>query len=733
MAGLPAFGETARSGSEEERLAALADLWIMDTRPEDRFDLIARLAAQQFRTPMAFINLIGRDRQFSKSAHGLAVSDMDRSLSVCAHTIQNDSVFVVHDMLEDSRFRHLPIVAGGPKIRFYAGAPLISRNGHRLGAICVVDTEPHKRFSSRKKAMLRDMASLAVEQFYLRKSELLGTTLNHFANATELACVSVGAGGCIEFINRAALDLFECDADYIAGKGLETILPERGVPGSGLAALIEAGTVQGRTVETTARTLSGREFPAEISLSVWQTERGPGVGAIIRDISERLAKDRLLVEMASRDPLTGLFNRRHFETLLKQALDAKNGATVILIDLDEFKDVNDSLGHSIGDELLQAFAARIPLFLSENAVFARFGSDEFAILLNGLSDPVKAQGMAEMILRALDAPLPVAGNSLHVGASIGFAIAPGHGETTEEVIGNADFALYRAKQAGGRAARIFQPDMRSESMSRRAIQEELVRALRENEFVLHYQPQVSLETGELCGMEALLRWQHPERGLLYPDSFIAALETSALASPVGWWVLDEVCRQMAEWRAAGFRLVKVGVNLFPVQFRETMLVQNVVHRLYRHDLPPALLELEVTEKIALSNDDQALTAMRSLQRLGVQIAFDDFGTGFASLSSLQRFPLTTLKIDRSFVRDMLTNHHDAAITRAVISMANDLGLETVAEGVEIAEQAEILRKLGCKIGQGYMYGKPMPAQALRQHFSRAGEYIGIRGIHAKCV
>lgn len=723
MAGLPAFGETVRNGKEDDRLAALADLRVMDTRPEDRFDLIARIAAQQFRTPMAFINLIGRHRQSSKAAHGFAALDMDRSLSICAHTIQNDCVFVVHDMLEDSRFSHLPIVTGGPKIRFYAGAPLVSRDGHRLGAICVVDTEPHKRFSSRKKAMLRDMAALAVEQFYLRRNELLGTTVTHFANATELACVSVDAGGRIEFINRAALELFECDGEYIVGKGLETILPERGTPGSQLATLIDGDTAQARTVQTIARTLSGREFPAEISLSTWQAERGTGVGAIIRDISERLAKDRLLEEMAIRDPLTGLFNRRHFESLLRQTVAAKDSATVVLIDLDEFKDVNDSLGHSIGDELLQAFAARIPLFLTENAVFARFGSDEFAILLPGLDDPLKAQAMAEIVLRALDAPLPVAGHSLYIGASIGFAILPGHGETTEEVIGNADFALYRAKQAGGRAVCMFEPEMRNESTSRRAIQEELARALRENELVLHYQPQVSLETGELCGMEALLRWQHPERGLLYPDAFIAALEASALASPVGWWVLDEVCRQIAEWRADGYRLVKVGVNLFPIQFRETMLVQNVIHRLYRHDVPPALLELEVTEKIALSNDDQALTAMRSLQRLGVQIAFDDFGTGFASLSSLQRFPLTTLKIDRSFVRDMLTNHHDAAITRAVISMANDLGLETVAEGIEIAEQAEILRTLGCKIGQGYMYGKPMPAHALLQHLTRADDKL----------
>lgn len=706
------MSEASATRDEETRLAALADLWLLDTPPEPRFDLIARLAATQFRTPFAFVNLIGRERQYSKSAFGFQPANIARAQSICAHAILQDDVFVVCDTLEDERFRDLPLVQNGPKARFYAGAPLLSKSGQRLGALCVIDSKPHERFSNRKKALLRDMAALVVEQFYLRRNELLNATVTQFANSTELACISVDAQARIEFINRAALDLFDCALDDIIGRDLSTILPERTRPASLLAASLAAAGGQGKTFETVARTLAGRSFPAEISLSAWHGERGPAVGAIIRDISERQARDRSLVDLANRDPLTGLSNRRHFGALLDEALATGDGATVVLIDLDEFKEVNDSLGHATGDELLQAFAARMPLFLPESAVLARFGSDEFAILLPGQRDPLRAHAVADSILKALETPLSVGGHLLHVGASLGYAIVPGHGETAEEIIANADFALYRAKQAGGRTARIFQPEMRSESVSRRATQDELVRALRDNELVLHYQPQVSLETGAICGMEALLRWQHPTRGLLYPDAFIAALEASPLASPVGWWVLDEVCRQIATWREEGFHLVKAGVNLFPVQFRENTLVQSVVQRLYRYDLPPSLLELEVTEKIALSNDDQALTAMRSLQRLGVHIAFDDFGTGYASLSSLQRFPLNTLKIDRSFVRDMLTNGHDAAITRAVISMANDLGLETVAEGVEIAEQAELLRKLGCKSAQGYMYGKPMPAEQL---------------------
>ena len=706
------MSQASTTRDEEKRLAALADLWLLDTPPESRFDLIVRLAATQFRTPVAFVNLVGRERLYSKSAFGFQPVNIARTESICAHAILQDDVFVVHDTLADERFRNLPLVKEGPKARFYAGAPLISHSGQRLGALCVIDNRPHERFSHRKRALLRDMAALVVEKFYLRRNELLNATVKQFANSTELACISVDAQARIEFINHSALGLFDCGLDDIVGRDLVTILPERAEPAALLAAGLASNSAHSKTFETVARKLDGRTFPAEISLSAWHGERGPAIGAIVRDISERQARDRSLVDLANRDPLTGLSNRRHFGALLDRALADDKGATVVLIDLDEFKEVNDILGHATGDELLQAFAARIPLFLPQGAVMARFGSDEFAILLPGLRDPLRAHAVADAVLKALDSPLNIGGHLLHIGASLGYAVMPGHGETAEEIIANADFALYRAKQAGGRTARIFQPEMRSESVSRRATQDELVRALRENELVLHYQPQVSLETGEICGMEALLRWQHPTRGLLYPDAFIAALETSPLASPVGWWVLDEVCRQLATWRQEGFQLVKAGVNLFPVQFRENTLVQSVVQRLYRYDLPPSLLELEVTEKIALSNDDQALTAMRSLQRLGVQIAFDDFGTGYASLSSLQRFPLNTLKIDRSFVRDMLTNAHDAAITRAVISMASDLGLETVAEGIELAEQAELLRKLGCKSGQGYMYGKPMPAEQL---------------------
>jgi len=251
-----------------------------------------------------------------------------------------------------------------------------------------------------------------------------------------------------------------------------------------------------------------------------------------------------------------------------------------------------------------------------------------------------------------------------LAVSIGFALAPDHGEDAEELLASADFALYRAKPAGGSTMLMFDPEMRSDSLARRATQDELLRALQNGELVLHYQPQVSLDTGQVFGMEALIRCQHPERGLLFPGAFLAALESSSLALPVGWWVLDEACRQAAAWQAKGLPPIKVSVNLFAAQYRAGTLVQHVVDALAAHRLHPSALGLELTETIALLNEDHAFAAMRKLRGLGVNIAFDDFGTGYASLSSLQRFPLTTLKIDRSFISDLLSNPHDAAITRA---------------------------------------------------------------------
>lgn len=418
------------------------------------------------------------------------------------------------------------------------------------------------------------------------------------------------------------------------------------------------------------------------------------------------------LRIEDKDRLTGLWNRPWIEQLLRDTLGRKDAATIILLDLDGLKEINAGFGHDVGDELLQGVAGRLPSAAGTNAVVARFGGDRFAILLGGDVGSNGANDYASQLLDELGRPFDIAGHVFHLGASAGLARAPAHGEDVEELIISADLALLRAKQSGGRTWRMFAPETLDETAARRSLQAELLRALRNEELVLHYQPQVSLNDGRMTGVEALIRWHHPKRGLLLPGDLLMALETSSLALEIGWWVLDEACRQMAVWRDAGAPVFKVGVNLFQEQFRAGVLLQQIREMLVRHRLQPNMLELEVTETVALNDDGRLLLTMRELRELGVGIAFDDFGTGYASLSSLQRFPLTTLKVDRSFVGDLLTNPQDVAITRAIITLGNELGLETIAEGIETLDQEIMLRNLGCRTGQGYRYGKAMPAEEI---------------------
>jgi diguanylate cyclase (GGDEF)-like protein/PAS domain S-box-containing protein len=705
--------EDTSSNMEGSRLEALSNLWIAGTAPEPRFDTIAQLAAQLFDAPMAFITLVEKDLQHFKAAHGINIPDVARSISICTHTIKSGHVLVIEDMLEDPRFAGNPLATGTPFLRFYAGAPLITAEGFRIGALCIADTAPRRDFAERQQKTLELLAALVMEQMRLRRTEIIRSTVMNFSTATELAFFAIDAAGRIEFVNRAALSLFGYRQEEMIGQLIDIIIPDRfrGAHHAGLARVLAGGTTKliGKTVEVVARKRDQTEVPIEISLSLWNDERGVGMGAVIRDITERRERDARLLRMANQDTLTGLNNRHSFEKLLQEVLSENRAATVALLDLDGFKDVNDSLGHAVGDALLQAVAVRLPSVLAADVTVARFGGDEFAILLPVQNNADDAMAAIDAVLSAFETPFDVGGNVFQLAATIGIALAPHHGTDAEELLASADFALYRAKQAGGSTMLMFEPEMRSDSLARRATQDELLRALKNGELVLYYQPQVSLKDGHILGVEALIRWQHPRHGLLYPADFLPAVESSSLALPVGWWVLREACRQAAAWRAIGLPPIKVSVNLFAAQYRAGTLVHHVTSALAEHNLPPSALGLEVTETIALLNDDNAFAAVHSLRDLGVGIAFDDFGTGFASLSSLQRFPLTTLKIDRAFISEMTENPHDAAITKAMVMISNELGLETIAEGIETEEQERTLRRLGCKAGQGYRYGKALPA------------------------
>ena len=405
------------------------------------------------------------------------------------------------------------------------------------------------------------------------------------------------------------------------------------------------------------------------------------------------------------DTLTGLPNRAACRERLNEALASGSPLSVLVIDIDRFRELNAAYGHAVGDYYLQALGRRLASALPFDHTLCRTDGDNFVVLAPG-SDTSRLLGLASQLVEA-------AADQLHAGTlvlssriRIGLALA--RTDPSADLVQEAELALVEAKVHPHDRIAIFQPDMRRRADDRHVLLLQLARAAVAGEFRLVYQPQVEFASGRLVGCEALLRWEHPTRGLLGPGAFIETLAENDLSAEVGWWVLGEACRQLAIWRAAGTSVPKVGVNLFAAQFRSPDLEARVRDALARHDLPPDALELEVTENIALNQPDGPVDVLRRLRRLGVGMAFDDFGTGYASLSSIKRFPLTRLKIDRSFVRDLGSSQFDRAVVSAVLAMAATLQLDVVAEGVETPAQADQLAGLGCGIAQGFLFDPGLP-------------------------
>lgn len=548
----------------------------------------------------------------------------------------------------------------------------------------------------------------------------------NFAETTKLAILAIDRHGNIVYANPSLLSLFGYSREEMIGQPVAMIIPERlrSAHTNGFARAAGGAELNlgGRTVEVPALKKGDVEFPIEITLSVWRRQEGMYAAAVITDITEKRERDNRLLRLASVDTLTGLHNRHRFTELLEEMLASGRVAGLFLLNLNGFSEINDMHGHAVGDAILQAVGVRLPYLLKTGAQVARFGADDFAILVPDLDDVELARRQADALLGSFSTPIDVADLSFELTASVGYLLTSVAGAEAAELIACADFARHRARSAGRQTSCLYTHAMRSETQVLRDTCDELRRALRLGELELYFQPQVSLSGGQVTGLEALIRWNHPERGLLPPHAFLPAAEQSSLALDIGWWTLEQACRQLSALREAGYPGIRVGVNLFAAQVRAPGLVQKVSSALSAHGLEPQLLEVEVTETIALNDDGRSLDALAKLRTLGIGIAFDDFGTGFASLSSLQRYPLTTLKIDRSFVQDLPSKPSDVAIIRALVSMSMDLGLGTVAEGIETAEQAALIKALGCTVAQGYLYAKPMPAAQLLSYLSRKARH-----------
>jgi diguanylate cyclase (GGDEF)-like protein len=516
--------------------------------------------------------------------------------------------------------------------------------------------------------------------------------------------------------NRRYLDMYGLSQDVVKpGASFRDVIQHRYDVGSFQgnvqsycdSILSNVGRTQSSLVETRdGRLIEIRNQPAAAG----------GWLATHEDVTERVRADERIAHMAHYDALTDLPNRvlmrGHLERRLTELADG-NPFAILYIDIDEFKNVNDSLGHEVGDELLCEVADRLRNCVNANDLVARLGGDEFAIIKAGSSDVAELTALAELILHTLRAPANCKGQELSADASIGIAIAPDHGDDLETLLKRADLAMYAAKSAGRRTFRFFAHEYDARARQRRQLEADLRQALAKGEFEVFYQPLVDLSSNVVNGCEALLRWRHPERGMVSPVEFIPVAEEAGLITEIGEWVLKEACTEAVSWP----NRIRVAVNVSPVQFRSKTLALKVAAALADSGLAPERLELEVTETVLIRDDEEALTILQQLRDLGVRIALDDFGTGYSSLSYLHRFPFDKIKIDRSFINDIGEPEGSSPIVQAVVTMAAARQMATTAEGVETVAQRDILKQLGCSQMQGYLFSPAVPAAQLKELLS----------------
>ena len=444
------------------------------------------------------------------------------------------------------------------------------------------------------------------------------------------------------------------------------------------------------------------------------------LAALRAQVMDEVAQQaKQLSYMAEHDYLTGLPNRYLFDDRMAQAISfaqrSRHKIALLFLDLDHFKHINDTLGHAIGDQLLQAVAKRLQAFVRISDTVSRHGGDEFVLLLTELEHVLDVNAFADKLIHALAEPYQVSCHQLHVTTSIGISLYPDDASNAETMLRNADTAMYHAKANGRGNYQRFAPQMNARAVERQALEASLHRALEQQEFVLHYQPKVDIETDRITGAEALIRWQQPTRGLIAPEDFIGIAEDSGLIVPIGAWAMREACRQAKAWLDAGLKLRQMAVNVAAQEFRHRHFVRTLRRILSDTGLPPRLLELELNEGVLMHDASTSGNVLQTLKDIGVRIAIDDFGTGYSSLSHLRRFPIDTLKIDRSFVQDICSESgEEAAIVSAVIAMGKGLKQRLVAEGVETPAQLAFLQSYGCGEAQGFFFSRPMTADEFRQ-------------------
>ena len=577
--------------------------------------------------------------------------------------------------------------------------------------------EDHLDNDSFVRAIRNMVERKTAEGMLFTEKERAQVTLNSIGDAV----LSTDIQGKVTYLNVVAEKITGWTREEAAGKDIEEVFViVDGSTREPCANPLRTAINKNRTVQLTPNCIlirpDGTEFAIEDSAAPIHDRDGLPTGAVIvfHDVSVARALGAEMSHMAQHDILTNLPNRTLLQDRLSQAIVTANRndsrIAILFLDLDGFKHINDSLSHAVGDRLLQLVAKRLLAAVRTSDTVCRLGGDEFVISLSEVAHEGDAGVKAGKILSALSAPFEMEQITLRVTASVGVTTYPEDGRSAELLIRNADLAMYQAKEKGRNNYQFFEKGMNVRAVERQAIEGDLRCALERDEFVMHYQPKIDLKTGEITGVEALLRWQHPVRGLVGPMQFISVAEDCGLMLPIGKWVLRESCRQAKAWQDSGLPLIEMAVNVSSVEFRNEEFLEGISTILKETGLEPRYLELELTESVLMQHAEFSVPVLQKLKAMGLRLAIDDFGTGYSSLSYLRQFPIDTLKVDQSFIHEIHADTDEATIISAVINMGCRMKHRVIAEGIETAEQLAFLRAHGCDEGQGYYFARPMPAE-----------------------
>lgn len=703
------LSDTMRRGGEVTALP--------DATPDRAVAGIVDIAARVTGAPKAFVTMIEGATLHVMASVGSDTRQSEAARSVCSVVCKMAEPLVVPDLSADPRFSHYPYVQPEDGQRFYAGFPIRLGDGQPIGTLCVIDTRTRAGLSDVERGVMEALTAICVRVFEGMRGD---ARLSDYLDIASDWIWEQDSEHRFTFLSRGAVQNGVDPARVLGRTRWEAVI------GSGETPEFWARHKADLDARRPFRDLRVRWFP-DGREQIFAVSGRPvfGQGGLFlgyrgtaRDVTLEEQARRQVELLANRDPLTGLANRRCFEARVTDAIrsweEDGRSATLFLIDIDHFKLVNDTHGHSAGDALLIEIARRLKECAGPDAAIARLGGDEFAILEPSLTRDGAIAEYAAALGRAIAAPLETGQGIVQCGSSMGIAVLPDHGASFGQIVGNADLALYQSKSFGRQRFTLFDPEMRREADLRNTLTRELGEAIDRAQFQLVYQPVVSIRGEAVIGAEALLRWDHPARGVLPPGAFLSVLDGSRYAADVGYWVLEQACTSLRGWRGASGEGFRLAINLFSGQLRDPRLVHRVRSILERTGFDGRNLELEITEDILLAPMQNLAAVLGELKQLGVSIVLDDFGTGFGSLTHLLQFSIDRIKVDRAFVQGLGASLDHNTVTQSIVKLAADLGLKVTAEGIETEDQRRFLESVGCHNLQGFHFSRPVALDRLAE-------------------